>query len=406
MPVSRFDNITNMMIQSLKLRDFRNYQELEMTPHPGVNILFGQNGSGKTNLLEAIHYCALGRSHRTSQDKEVVCKGADFAAVGVQLQKSGVRMDIQVKLTPNDGKKKSVFVDRKRANRLSDLMGHVQCVIFSPEDLMLVKEGPAIRRRYLDMMLSQLSTAYFTALQQYQKALDQRNALLREAKKGARLDSAMMDAFEEAMAAQCAVVIPLRRRMVAHTAFIAGEKYEAISGREYENFRMEYECCVPEGEDITAYAIDALKSARQEDVFRGSTSFGIHREDIALTLKGREMKVFASQGQIRTAALSMKLAQLEVFRGETGEAPILLLDDVMSELDMTRRTRLLEEISGVQTFITCTDESDLEGCRERRSYQVHMDDAGFGHVREASAGTEVAAQEDELDDFDLEESFT
>lgn len=391
-----------MIIHSLKLRNFRNYEEIEILPHPGVNILFGQNGSGKTNLLEAIHYCALGRSHRTSQDKEVVLKGADMAAVGVQLQKSGARMDVQVKLTPNDVRKKSVYVDRKRAGRLSDLMGHVQCVIFSPEDLMLVKEGPAIRRRYLDMMLSQLSTAYFTALQQYQKALDQRNSMLREAKKGARLDAAMLDAFEEAMAAQCAVVIPLRRKMVSHTAFIAGEKYEAISGRENEQFHMAYECCVPENEDVAAYARETLRDNRQEDVFRAGTSFGIHREDIALTLKGRDMKVFASQGQIRTAALSMKLAQLEVFRGETGEAPILLLDDVMSELDMTRRTRLLEEISGVQTFITCTNESDLEGCRERRSYQVWMDDAGFGRVKEASAGEKVRQDEDELDNFELE----
>ena len=391
-----------MIIHSLKLRNFRNYEEIEILPHPGVNILFGQNGSGKTNLLEAIHYCALGRSHRTSQDKEVVLKGADMAAVGVQLQKSGTRMDVQVKLTPNDVRKKSVYVDRKRAGRLSDLMGHVQCVIFSPEDLMLVKEGPAIRRRYLDMMLSQLSTAYFTALQQYQKALDQRNSMLREAKKGARLDAAMMDAFEEAMAAQCAVVIPLRRKMVSHTAFIAGEKYEAISGRENEQFHMAYECCVPENEDVAAYVRETLRDNRQEDVFRAGTSFGIHREDIALTLKGRDMKVFASQGQIRTAALSMKLAQLEVFRGETGEAPILLLDDVMSELDMTRRTRLLEEISGVQTFITCTDESDLEGCRERRSYQVFMDAAGFGHVQEASAGEAVRQDQDDFDDLDFE----
>ncbi len=394
-----------MMIQSLKLRNFRNYAELEITPHPGVNILFGQNGSGKTNLLEAIHYCALGRSHRTSQDREVVMKGAEMAAVGVQLQKHQVRMDVQVKLTPNEGRKKSVFVDRKRANRLSDLMGHVQCVIFSPEDLMLVKEGPAIRRRYLDMMLSQLSTAYFTALQQYQKALDQRNALLREVKKGARMDAAMMDAFEVAMAAQCAVIIPLRRKIVSHTAFIAGVKYESISGRKNEEFRMSYECCVPENVDIAAYAVLALREGRQEDVFRGSTGFGVHREDIALTLKGRDMKVFASQGQIRTAALSMKLAQLELFRGETGEAPILLLDDVMSELDMTRRTRLLEEISGVQTFITCTDESDLEGCRQRRGYRVWMDAEANGRVQETSAGSqvdeEVLNEDDGLDDFEF-----
>lgn len=392
-----------MIIYSLKLRDFRNYGELELKPHPGVNILFGQNGSGKTNLLEAVHYCALGRSHRTSQDREVVRKGAEAAAVGVQLQKSGVRMDIQVKLTPGEVRKKAIFVDRKRANRLSDLMGHVQCVIFSPEDLMLVKEGPSVRRRYLDMMLSQLSTTYFTALQQYQKALDQRNALLRDVKKGARMDAAMIEAFEEAMAAQCEVIIPLRRKMVMQTAQIAEAKYRAISGREHEKFAMTYACCVPEKCEIVAFVQESLKKCRQDDVYRGGTGFGIHREDIDLTLNGREMKVFASQGQIRTAALSMKLAQLEVFRRETGEAPILLLDDVMSELDMTRRTHLLDEIRGVQTFITCTDESDLDGCQERRSYQVHMDMDGCAHIRESSAGEKVDALSITLDDMELDE---
>ena len=390
-----------MVIETIKLRDFRNYGEIELRPHPGVNILFGQNGSGKTNLLEAIHYCALGRSHRTSQDKEVVRRGADAAAIGVQLRKGGVRMDVQVKLTPGEIRKKTIFVDRKRANRLSDLMGHVQCVIFSPEDLMLVKEGPSIRRRYLDMMLSQLSTGYFTALQQYQKALDQRNALLREAKRGARLDQVMISAFEEAMALQAAVIIPMRWKMVARTAEAAQEKYAAISGRPHERFAMRYACCVPEDQDVADYLRSALSSSRQDDMYRGGTSIGPHREDIALTLNDRDMKVFASQGQIRTAALSMKLAQLAVFRQETGEPPVLLLDDVMSELDMTRRTRLLEEISGLQTFITCTDESDLEGCNERRSYQVSMNAEGFASICENSAGDQVDDATDDLDDLDL-----
>ena len=389
-----------MIINTLKLRDFRSYSEAELTPHPGVNIFFGQNGVGKTNLLEAIHYCALGRSHRTNQDREVVRKGAETAAIGVQLSKGGIRMDVQVKLTPSEVRKKAIFVDRKRANRLSDLMGHVQCVIFSPEDLMLVKEGPAIRRRYLDMMCSQLSTAYFTALQQYQKALDQRNALLREAKKGARLDQTMMDAFEEVMATQCAVIIPIRRKMVERTAEAAQQKYTSISGRENERFSMAYECCVPENQNEAAYTRDMLRNNRQEDIFRGSTSFGVHREDIVLTLNEREMKVFASQGQIRTAALSMKLAQMDVFRCESGEAPVLLLDDVMSELDMTRRTRLLEEISDVQTFITCTDESDLEGCREFRSYHVQMNEAGFGRIAMETSGGALP-EADPLDELDL-----
>lgn len=388
-----------MLIESLKLRDYRNYGELTVAPHPGVNILFGQNGSGKTNLLEAIHYCALGRSHRTSQDKEVVRKGADMSAVGVQLRKNGIRMDIAVKLTPFEGKKKHIFIDKKKANRISDLMGRVQCVIFSPEDLMIVKEGPSVRRRFLDMMISQLSTAYFVALQQYQKALDQRNAMLKDCKRGGRCDMGMLEAFEYGMAAPCDVIVPMRRKYVKMLAEVASEKYNAISGRDGEKFTMAYDCCVDQEEHVSEKIVDMLKKSRREDMMRGTTSLGIHREDIVLQLSGRDMKVFASQGQIRTAALSMKLSQLEIFRRESGEAPILLLDDVMSELDMTRRTRLLGEIEGVQTFITCTDESDLEGCLEKRSYRVHMDGEGFAHIAETSAGEMVISplEEDDLD---------
>lgn len=381
-----------MIIESLKLHDFRNYEELSLAPHPGINILFGQNGSGKTNLLEAVHYCALGRSHRTSLDREVVRKGAPMAACGVQVRKGFVKVDVAVKLTPGESRKKQVFLDRKRADRLGDMMGKLQCVIFSPEDLMLVKEGPSIRRRFMDMMLSQLSTGYFMALQQYNKALEQRNAILKEIKRGTHCDAAMLDAFEEAMAKPCENIITLRRQVMSQVAACAAEKYRAISGREGECFSLRYACCLPAEKDIAAQIQATLRKNRQEDVFRATTTFGIHREDLALTLSGREMKLFASQGQIRTAALSMKLAQLEVFRQQTGEAPVLLLDDVMSELDMTRRTRLLEEISGVQTFITCTDESDLEGCRQRRSYQVSASESGKAIIREMSQGEKMAAR--------------
>lgn len=389
-----------MQIESVNLKDFRNYEELTLKPHPGINILFGQNGSGKTNLLEAIHYCALGRSHRTSLDREVVRKGKEAAAVGVQLQKGGVRSDIAVRLTPGEARKKAVFIDRKRASKLSDLMGKVQCVIFSPEDLMLVKEGPAIRRRFLDMMLSQLSTGYFIALQQYQKALDQRNTMLRMAKRGERVDMAMMDAFEEAMALPCETIIPLRRQFVARTGELASMKYQSISGREHEEFSMIYQCCLRDEESIAQQVVRSFHESRREDMMRGVTGFGIHREDMTLMLAGKDMKVFASQGQIRTAALSMKLAQLALFRQVSGEAPILLLDDVMSELDMSRRTRLLGEIGDVQTFITCTDESDLEGCRERRSYRVSLGGDGGAQLTESSAGEAVDEKNELLDDFE------
>lgn len=253
-----------MQIETIRLRDFRNYHSLILTPHPGVNILLGQNGSGKTNLLEAVHYCALGRSHRTGLDREVVRKGAMMAASGVTLRKKSGKTEIAVKLTPSEARKKTVFIDCKRAERISALMGHVQCVIFSPEDLMLVKEGPAIRRRMLDMMLSQLSTAYFSALQQYQKALEQRTALLREAKRGITPDPVLLDTFEEAMATPCGIIMPLRDKLVKQLAKIAAEKYERISGRPNEMFRMTYQPCVPERSNpVPAIRAELKKAGRR-----------------------------------------------------------------------------------------------------------------------------------------------
>lgn len=378
-----------MIIETLKLRDFRNYRELEIQPHPGINLLFGQNGSGKTNLLEAVHYCALGRSHRTGSDREVVRKGAAMGACGVQVRKASGRCDVAVKLTPDESRKKSVFIDRKRAPRLSDMMGRLQCVIFSPEDLMLVKEGPAVRRRFLDMLLSQLSTGYFLALQQYQKALEQRNAILRDIRRGGKCENAMLDAFEDAMAVPCQVIIPARERILSTMAGCAAEKYRAISGREGERFALRYVCCMKDEADLAEFVRATLRKSRGDDILRGTTSFGVHREDIDFSLSGRDMKLFASQGQIRTAALSVKLAQLDVFRRESGEAPVLLLDDVMSELDMTRRTHLLDEIQDVQTFVTCTDESDLSGCLRRRSYQVTLDENNCAFLKEVHRGDET-----------------
>lgn len=388
-----------MLIETLKLRDFRNYQLLEIHPHPGINLFFGQNGSGKTNLLEAIHYCALGRSHRTGLDREVVRKGAEMGACGVVVQRRDGRCDVSVKLTPGAVRKKQVFINRKRAARLSELMGKMQCVIFSPEDLMLVKDGPAVRRRYVDMLLSQLSPAYFLALQQYQKALEQRNAILREGKKQGALAEDVLDAFEQAMAEPSEIIVPMRRKMIAQVADIAQEKYAAISGRSSEKFLMKYDACLPEDEGIALRMQDCLRQSRREDMLRGTTSFGIHREDVQLFLFGREMKLFASQGQIRTAALSMKLAQMEVYYQIAGEMPILLLDDVMSELDMTRRTRLLKEIQNAQTFITCTDESDLEECQNRQSYRVTLGAELLGCVNELREGERWEKEEEGEPDF-------
>ena len=389
------------MIETLRLRDFRNYEHFEMKPHPGVNLIFGQNGSGKTNLLEAIHYCALGRSHRTAQDMEVVRKGTMAAACGVTVRTAAGSREVAIRLVPGESRHKQVFLDRKKAARLASLMGEDKCVIFSPEDLQLVKEGPSERRAFLDMLLSQLSPAYFIALQQYRKALDQRNAILRDCRKNGWRLPPMIEDFEKQMAAQAATILPMRRESIRQLDAIAAEKYASISGREAERFQTSYLCCLEEADEgkIEEAFLAKLREARAEDLRRGTSSFGTHREDLLFTLMGREMKLFASQGQMRTAVLSLKLAQMEIYRGQSGEYPILLLDDVMSELDRPRRTHLLQEIESVQTFVTCTDESDLDGCENRRSYYVSQSASGLAEVREVTPGEMIEERLEEEPDF-------
>ncbi len=379
-----------MIIETLRLKQFRNYPELTLYPHPGLNLFFGHNGAGKTNLLEAVHYCALGKSHRAGSDREVVAREAAAGACAVTVRSEGAgRSEIMVRLSPGEQRKKTVWIDRRKADRLADLMGRVRCVIFSPEDLSLVREGPALRRRYLDMMICQLDPRYFLSLQRYNQALEQRSALLREARKqdtaASALPGDLLAPWEALMAAESRVIIPRRRQIMDRVSALAQEKYAAIAGDSGETFSLTYTPNVAEEEDLA----ETLEKHRWVDMNRGAATHGPHREDLSLSLNDREMKLYASQGQVRTAALAMKLAQLLLFREETGEMPVLLLDDVMSELDMNRRVRLLREIDGAQTFVTCTDESDLDGSRERRTYRVSLDGERHARLEETQTGAPI-----------------
>ncbi len=378
-----------MYIEKLKLFQFRNHQDRELAPHPAVNIFYGENGSGKTNLLEAIHFCALGRSHRTNQDRECVQKDRKAASVTVEICKAAGRRSVSVRLTPEEEKKKTVFVDRSRAARLSELMGVLQCVMFSPEDLQLVKGSPSLRRRWLDMMISQISREYFLALQQYQRNLDQRNALIRSLRFGEKNRGDLLDIYEQNLAECGELILEKRRSILADIQEEAGVFYEKISGRENEVFRLRYLACAKEEERTAPALMQKWKSSREDDIQRCLTSFGPHREDVGLTLKDREMKLYASQGQCRTAVLSLKLAQMAIFERISGEKPVLLLDDVMSELDVNRRRRLLDEIRGFQTFVTCTDRSDLDGCESERCYQIRLDPEGLSDVETTTEGPNV-----------------
>ena len=384
-----------MIIEKLTLRNFRNYEDTVLTPHEGVNLFFGANGSGKTNLLEAIHYCALGKSHRITGDQSVVRIGESFAVCSVSVCTGGVRREITVRLVPNEVNKKVILLDQKPIRRFSDMMGCLQCVIFSPEDLGLIREGPSLRRRYLDMMISQVNRGYFIALQQYRSGLEQRNALLKTMRQNASDYTGMLEVFEQAMAAPAAVIVAARKKVIAMLSELASETYRGISGRENEEFQAGYHSAFRETENVEEEFIRLMRENREEDLRLGVTSAGPHRDDLSLSLNRKNMKVFASQGQIRTAALSLKLAQMKALRAMSGEAPVLLLDDVMSELDRDRRTRLVKEISDYQTFITCTDESDLELEGSRRTYHVSapegkavLEETNRGEMREALPLTE------------------
>lgn len=359
-----------MIIEQLTLRNFRNYEETVLTPHEGVNLFFGANGSGKTNLLEAIHYCALGKSHRITGDQSAVRIGESFAVCGVSVLSGGVKREITVRLVPNEAAKKVILLDQKPIRRFSDMMGCLQCVIFSPEDLGLIREGPSMRRRYLDMMISQVNRGYFIALQQYRSGLEQRNALLKNMRANPRTNPGLLDVFEQAMAAPAAAIVAARIRVIELLSSLAAETYRSISGRDGEEFQASYHSAFRESENVEQDFLRIMKENREEDLRLGITSAGPHRDDLNLSLNKKNMKVYASQGQIRTAALSLKLAQMKALRQMSGEPPVLLLDDVMSELDKERRTRLVREISDYQTFITCTDESDLELEGDKRIYHV------------------------------------
>ena len=373
-----------MRIIKVELHQFRNYNSLTLNPQDGINLFFGKNGSGKTNLLEAIHYCALGRSHRINQDQNTVQIGQKEASCAVSVQTNLVRNDIMVQIQPN-GYGKRVLIDQKKIRRFSDLMGCLRCVIFSPEDLNMIRGGPSLRRKFLDMMISQMNRNYFIALQQYRISMEQRNAILKDCRSRQIKPHGMIEDFEQAMAQNAVTITEMRQRMTEHLAYQAFSVYHRISGKENEDFSMIYHSGLKNAENPEKEMLMQLAANREEDMKNGISSFGPHRDDLWMSLNRKDLKLYASQGQVRTAALIIKLSQLHVLREETGDSPVLLLDDVMSELDKGRRANLLEEIGITQTFITCSDESDFDATEQHRIYSVTVSE-GIAGVEEKRHG--------------------
>ena len=378
-----------MRLTALRLRDFRGYGQVMLSPPEGVTVLVGENGAGKTNLLEAVHLCCLGRSHRTSADKEMIRRGQETAAVQLTVERRDGRHEVGVRLFENARRRKVVYVNGKTVSRLGELMGHATCVIFSPEDLALVKEGPQVRRRFLDMLLSEEQKAYFYALQTYMTALKQRNALLKQG------DLRSLSAWDEQLAAAAAPVVRLRRAACEQLHQRSATHYRYIGGREEESFSLRYRGALAESEQVENDMLAGLRASREEDIRRQTTCFGPHRDDLDLTLMGEPIRAFGSQGQMRTAALAMKLAAFDLLEAHQGEPPLLLLDDVLSELDPDRRRRLIARIGRAQALLTCTDQADFIGARPACVLRVEN-----GSLREC--GTE---KEKETQTEPMEETF-
>ena len=333
------------MLTRLILSDFRNIASGDLTFSPGVNLLMGENAQGKTNILESVFLCATGRSHRTRFDSQMVRFGQKEAHLRAYVSQMGREDRIDVHLR-REGKK-GVAVNGIAVRRSGELFGTLYTVLFSPEDLQLIKLGPQERRRFMDLELCQLSRVYYYHLQQYHKVLKQRNQLLKTLQKQRNLLDTL-PLWEEQMARFAAEVIHSRQAFVDKLSDVAGVFYQTITGgREHLSILYRPNC---RAEELQEKWLQSL----ERDIFSGATGHGPHKDDLQFFVDGNDVKLFGSQGQQRTAALSAKLAEIALVQEETGQNPVLLLDDVFSELDEGRQRFLVQAVVGLQTILTCT----------------------------------------------------
>ena len=339
-----------MLIKSLDLDNFRNYERLHLEFSPGTTILYGENAQGKTNILEAVSFVSSAKSHRGAKDREMIRKDAEESHIKLIAEKNltEYRIDMHLKRNGHRG----IAVNSVPVRRSADYLGTLKTVIFSPEDLQLVKEGPQERRRFIDTELCQLDKIYLNSLIRYKKALEQRNQLLKDVSFEPSLYDTL-DSWDEQLVIAGEEIIKRRSEFIRELAEITVSVHEKISGKR-EILNLLYEPDVLKEEFS-----EKLRENRQKDLKNRTTSVGPHRDDMAFDLNGMDARVYGSQGQQRSCALSLKLAEIEMVKKVSHEAPVLLLDDVMSELDFHRQNDLLKSIDGVQTLITCTGMEDF-----------------------------------------------
>ena len=362
-----------MYIKEVSLQGFRNLEPLHIAPTAGMNLFYGDNAQGKTNFLESLYFCALGRSLRGRSEQQLIAFGEEESHIRLEVMRKnrGDRIDVHLKRD----EKKGIAVNGIPVKKMGELFGTLYAVIFSPEDLSLIKDGPAERRRFLDMELSQISNVYFYDLQQYYRVLKQRNNLLKEIKvKPALADTLFV--WDEQLIERGERIMAVRAKFLARLDEIAAQRHEILTGGK-DCLKTEYKpnC---EGGSLR----EKLERSLDRDIYTGSTNAGPHKDDILFLVNGKDVKQFGSQGQQRTTALSARLAEIELIREETGESPVLLLDDVLSELDGKRQKYLMESIEGLQAFLTCTGIEDAVRSYLSRENLFYVKNGKIGNIWE------------------------
>lgn len=332
-----------MIISELSLHHFRNYKALDLQLDPNLNIFVGQNAQGKTNIAESIFFLALTRSHRTHTDKDLITWGEKEMRVAAQVIKKNMTIPLEVCLT---NKGRIAKVNHLKENRLADYIGNLNVIMFAPEDLAIIKGAPSVRRRFMDIEIGQIYPVYLHDLMSYNRTLKERNSYLKFDHN--KIDHNFLDVLDDQLVSYGTKVMVHRQKFVDNLLAISRELHDKLSHGS-EKLLITYD------KNVKADFAEVLKNARQKDLFRKQTSVGPHRDDLQFLVNDIDIANFGSQGQQRTTALSIKLAEIDLVFQETGEYPVLLLDDVMSELDNQRQLDLLSLVIGkTQTFITTT----------------------------------------------------
>ena len=342
-----------MNITKIKLKNFRNYDEQEIELGNNINIFYGDNAQGKTNIIESVFLCAIGKSFRTSKDSELVKFNEDFASVYIEYEKSDREGNIKIDIS----NKKNIFTNGIKIKKLSDLLGNINIVIFTPDDINILKDGPQKRRRFLDIMIGQLRPNYIYILNMYNKTLEQRNNYLKQIKEENKPED-LLDIWDEKLIEYGVQIYNYRNEFIEKIKNKINDIHNKITS-EKEEIKIEYiSNCI----NKEVYS-NWLKERRKLDIIKGYTTKGIHRDDFNVYINNNLVNIYGSQGQNRTVMLSLKISEMNVIYDEIGEYPILLLDDFMSELDEKRRKNFLENIENNQIIITCTDKINLENLK-------------------------------------------